>query len=73
MSILNTHHFLFLKELQYLLIDSVLDNICETPTRISAMIPGVVILTIHFSSKLIFAISNVYWTCVLKACDFFHK
>ena len=37
------------------LVDLVLDNILETPTRISTMIPGVVILTIDFFSKLIFA------------------
>ena len=37
-----------------LLIKS-LDNIPETPTNISAMVPGVVILTLDFSSKLLFA------------------
>ena len=34
----------FLKELQYSLVDYVLDNILETPTRISTMILGVMIL-----------------------------
>ena len=23
--------------------------------------------------SLVFATSNVYWTCVLEVCDFFHK
>ena len=48
------HGFLFPRELQYSLIDPILDNIPETPTGISTMIPGVVILTINFSFKLFF-------------------
>ena len=34
-------------------------------------------MNLSFSRKskisLVFATSNVYWTCVLEACDFFHK
>ena len=45
--------FLFSKELHYdFLVDPILDNIPETPLRISIMIQGVVILTITFSSLL---------------------
>lgn len=39
---------------QYSLVDSVLNSIPKTPKRISVMIPKVMILTIHFSFKLIF-------------------
>ena len=41
-------------ELQSSLVNPVLDNIPETPTRISTMILGVVILTIYFSFKIFF-------------------
>ena len=44
----------FLRELQYSLVDPVMDSIPEIPTRLSAMISGVEILTIYFSLKLIF-------------------
>ena len=34
-------------------------------------------MNFSFSRKskiaLVFATSNVYWTCVLEVCDFFHK
>ena len=34
-------------------------------------------MNFFFSGKskisLVFAISNVYWTCVLEICDFLHK
>ena len=46
--------FLFSKECDFF-VNPVLDNIPENPARISTMIPGVVILTVDFSSKLIFA------------------
>ena len=55
MIFINHHDLNFLRELQYSLIDLVLDNILEIPTSISTMILGVVILTVDFSSKLIFA------------------
>ena len=48
--------FLFSDEIHHdFLVDPVLDNILETPTRISTMILRVMILTLEFSSKLIFA------------------
>ena len=55
------YDFFFSKEIHCdFLVNPILDNIPETPARISIMIPGVVIpgvviLTIDFSSKLIFA------------------
>ena len=59
--------FFFLKELQYSLIDPILDNILEIPIRITAMILGIVILTVYFSPKLYFVRELV----ILGKCDEF--
>ena len=64
---INHHDLLFLKELQYSLINSVLNNILEAPTRISVMIPGVMILTIYFFPKFLFVKELV----ILEKCDEF--
>ena len=48
------HGFLFPKGLQYSFVDHILCNIPKTPTKISIMILGVVILTINVFSKLLF-------------------
>ena len=58
--------FFFLKELYYSLVDLVLDNIYETPTRISTMILRVMILTIYFSPEFF-----VRELVILGKCDEF--
>ena len=62
---------ILLRKLQHSLIDHVLYNIPETPTSISTMILGVMILIVDFSSKLIFAGKFV----ILRKSDelLFHK
>ena len=68
---INHYGFFFLRELQYSLVDPILDNILKTPTRVSTMIPRVVILTVYFSPKLLFVRELV----ILRKCDEFllHK
>ena len=58
-------------ELQYSLVDHVLDNIPESPIRINTMIPGVMIFTIYFSPEFPFDGELV----ILGKCDefLFHK
>ena len=43
------------RELQYALVDHVLDNIPKTTTSIIILIPRVVILIVDFSSKFLFS------------------
>ena len=57
----------FLKELQYSLVDPILDNIPEIPTRISITILGVMILTVYFSPEFLFVGELV----ILRKCDVF--
>ena len=46
--------YIFSMELHYSLVYPVLENIPETPSRISIVIPRVVILIVDFYSKLLF-------------------
>ena len=59
--------FFFLRELQYPLIDHVLDNMSENRTRISTMFRGVMILTVYFSPEFLFIGELV----IIGKCDEF--